>query len=411
MSMSLCTQYSVSGVGVSMGYIAAYSAANRQCSNQYVGTISVALSSAINLSPILLTTVYNIWFLRDGTYQNQDIRGYMLFVSASLGIVHLFGCVVFLIPLQDSENITDTDRLLDNKSGSYLTIDDTVQELSTLHGPEEIAKIYENHDHQNSADCETSAAQITLHDPEEIVKVYENKDHQNRVDSEKPAAHVNGVPPNDCGNSELRPPGIMDIFKSPLFHLTVWTASILLSLKYIVINNISTITRSLSLNSYETILPYIPHVTSIICKPLLGFVSDSTEKYVPRIWYLITASVMVALVFVVAIFALDRIWVFIPALIVWPIFADAGYLQYAIYTRVFGKKYFNINTGISATMLALAMFMEELCFNGNYKLHVSDDGVCYGLKCFTGEFELGIVLCMLCLASFVAYVFVCKRQM
>ena len=62
---------------------------------KYAATITGSITTAESVGPLVFSGIYNGIFLRDGTYEQQDLRGFMLCLALSSAIVNLMGTWFF----------------------------------------------------------------------------------------------------------------------------------------------------------------------------------------------------------------------------------------------------------------------------------------------------------------------------
>ena len=199
------------------------------------------------------------------------------------------------------------------------------------------------------------------------------------------------------------------VLRSPRFHLTVWPAGILLGLKFIGLNNISTILNSYDLSKYEANSPFIP-AGAILFKPLIGFLSDYTKERFSGAWYLLAAAAAFIFWFIVAIFALDNFVVFCFVIIMWCVAADTAYVQPGIFMEEFGKKYLGMNMSCIMCTSAFFIFIPQAWFSAIYKAHAGPDGLCYDSHCFTLSFLIGGIVAAACGVCFCCYLCLRRKQ-
>ena len=321
--------------------------------DRYIGIVINTLMTATNIGPISLILTYNYIFMKDGSYELQDIRGFFLSLAMFFLVVNCFAVVVYKIPLED-EDISESTNLLSPQQHQTRGGDNSGLEIA---------------DEMN---------QHVLNDLGSHGNSGENL-HQTHVYTLK------------------------EVLRSPRLHLTVWPAGILIALKFIGISNISTILNAYGLSKYEANSPFIQPAGSLLFKPLIGFLSDYTKEYFSRAWYLIAAVVVFIFWLIVAIYAWDNFAVFCVVLIMWGVASDAAYVQPGIFMDEFGKEHLGMNMSFLMCTIAFSVFIPQAWFSAIYKAHSGPEGLCYGNQCFTLSLILDVIVTAACGLCFCCY--------
>ena len=326
--------YCVSGIGVGLSFLPAMAAPMKVFKGKYAATITGSITTAENVGPLVFTAIYNVFFLRDGTYDQQDLRGFMLFVAFLSAIVNLMGTWFF----GWSESLTDPDI---NDEATYLV-------TSERSGKEPYLE------DKPSSNLESCAAQ-------ENANTSSNCDREPRI--------------------EITPLRMVCNVK---FQAMLWSGITLNSLKYYCIYNVNVILVSLHQEQYELIVPYIPHATSVVFKTLMGFLIDNCLQSVPLVYYLIFSGVADVLFFVLAAFWIDNIHLLMVAILFWTIAGDLGIIVEPLMNiEQFGLSMVAINWGFFLAVWTTMVFSIQLIFAKTYNHHADpNSGLCFGGSCF-----------------------------
>ena len=339
----------IPGFGLSTITVPSFSALNHKFPARYIGVVINTLTTATNMGPIFLVMIYNYFFLKDGSYDKQDIRGYFLFLCVFFLVANILAILVYKCRVsQECEKCSDSMEL-----------------LST--------------DFQDDCNPETPILET---------------DEATRIKRTGKGALLYSDSLDDFGIKHEYT--LKEVLQSPRFHLTVWPAGILLALKFVGVSNISTLLHAYGLQRYEATAPFIQPAGSVMFKPLLGYLSDCTKERFSRAWYLAVAAIVHICCFIVAIFALNNFVVFCVVNIGWAVASDTAYIQPGVFSDIFGKKYFGLNMSFLMCIDAFFMFIPQTWFSAIYDNHAGPDGLCYGNQCFTLSLILGAVVALLC---------------
>ena len=329
----------VSGVGAGMSVTAAFTATMRQFRGHYVATVYGGLSTSTNGIPLLLTLIYDIFFLKDGSYEHQDIQGYFLFLAIATIISHMMGVAVFGLPTVEESDYEPFQNTNDanNPNGNDFNINDI--------------------------------------------------DERKPVTDDSTTYRTSGCPDSTAPNYSPT-----QMLKSPHYAPVVFASGILLCLKYISLNNLNTMLVSFGLPQYEASLPFLSPASAIILRPIFGVLADWTQAYFSRAWYLYLSVCMHLVSFIISFFKADNIYVFSAALIMWTFASDtANTIGSAVITDDFGLAVFSVNVGIHMTIFAVLASALQCVVGVMYETHVPDGGTsCVGLICFRETFVMGI---------------------
>ena len=262
----------ISGIGVGLSFVPAMAAPMKIFKGKNAATITGSISMAENVGPLVFSAIYNVFFLRDGTYEQQDLRGFMLWLALSSAIVNMMGTWFF----GWSESLTDHDI---NDEATYLVT------------------------------CERYGKQ-----PPQEDKLSCNLESSATEENDHTLSHCDRDP-----RPEITP---LRMACSVKFQAMIWSAITLCSLKYYCVYNVNVILVSLHQERYELIVPYIPHATAVVFKTLMGLVLDNCLQSVPLVFYLIFSGVTDVLFFVLAAFWIDNIHLLIVAIFFWTIAGD-----------------------------------------------------------------------------------------
>ena len=322
-----------------MSSMAATTATVRQFQGKSMATITGGLTSSTACFPLLLMTIYNVYFFRDGSYVNQNIRGYFLCIFVATTVAHVIGVVVFGLPSVDNS---------DNKPFQYT----------------ENAKL------SNGCDSKISYT------------------------DERKSVVEDSTTPASIDEPSLRTPNYtpVEMLKSPRYIPVVLASGLLGSLKYLSVNNLNAMLVSLGLSQYEASLPLLVPVSGIINRPIFGIFADWTRQYFSRAWYLCMSAGLHLMCFLIALYKADDIYVLSASTVVWIIASDsAATIEPAVIADDFGNDVFSVNLGIQTSMVALAAFATQYAAATMYEVHVPDGSTtCFGLVCYSGTFAMSI---------------------
>ena len=342
---------------MSLGVISAFSVVNRQFPHRHMAAVLGALGTYASGGPLIWTTLYYGLFHQGPSYEQQNIRGYFLSLASCSVLIHVAAVITYGFPtIVDAGPVGDKMYLLISKK--------------TKHDHEKLNdtnKLKENH---NCNTAETNTENI----PDRTI---------------------------DCQH------GIIDLLRDPRFHLSVWPSGFIASVKYLGSNNLSAFLRSFNFSQYEILLSYIPPITLLIIKPILGVVSDMTSPYFSRAWYLLTSAILQLLLFILSIFYLDHVVVFAVVLVFWTIGSELACLQLVLYEDVFGKSNFSFNVSILVGSVAGFSFLGQAIFGISYSSKTPRTGyagACFGLNCFVMTFVSYVVVITPCIVTFMAYI-------
>lgn len=349
-----------SGMGSGMSIIPALTATSRLFSERYIATVIGGITTGGNVGPLFYTLCYNTWFLGDGSYDGQDIRGYFLFVPISQCVTHALGLLTFGLTLWEENELSEDTRLI-------------------------------KHNNKKKADSEIH----TIHLNEMKTTCAEDEMQESMKNT----------------STAMSPAVKMTLSSS--FQLNMWVGGILLTLKYIGINNLNAILLSLGLQKYEVHLPYLSPVTSLILKTPVGLVADYTRDKFSRAWYYIISSVLMIIFFIMAAYASNNIYVISFSLVCWSLGSDTALtVQPAIHTDDFGKAYFSINSGMFLGLWAMMCFVAQIAFSVSYGANINTDaGVCYGLQCYNQLFWICAGIAAICILLTALYLYLLSRRL
>ena len=330
---------SISGVGAGLSAITGVTATMRQFQGKYVATIMSGLITSVNSTALFLTLVYDVFFFKDGCYENQNIQGYFLCLSTATILCHTMGVVVFGLSTVDESH--------------YIPFQDT-EDASGSNGHDDILG--------------ATVERKTTFDNDMSHGTFDKLD----------------TTPHDYNPT--------DMLKSFRYAPLVLGTGMLMCLKYISLNNLNVMLASFRLPQYEASLPFIAPVSAVILRPIMGIFADWTRPYFSRIWYLYLAACIHLVCFVMSVYKADNIYVLSVNLILWTFASDtAGTIQPAVVADDFGSGVFSVNVGIEMTIFAIFAFSVQSMAGAVYDAHVPEDNTsCFGPNCFRETFEIGI---------------------
>ena len=320
-----------------MSVVSSVTATMRQFRGKYVATIVGGLISSTNSIPLLLTLIYDVFFLRDGSYENQNIQGFFFCLSVATILSHVMGTVVFGLPT----------------AGTYDYMPLSHTENTRVPNIESINPV---NDGERKPVLEDGMTRKTIHRPDQATPNYSPR----------------------------------EMLQSPRYTILILGSSMIMSMKYIFSNNLNAMLASFGLYKYETSLPFLAPASAVILRPVFGIFADWTRPYFSRAWYIYLSAGMQLVCFVMLIFKADNIYV-LSAVLVFGTFASdmVSTIQPAVIADDFGSDVFSVNFGFHATLFAMEIFVVQYVIGVVYETHVPEgSGNCFGLICFRESFRI-----------------------
>ena len=175
------------------------------------------LTTAGNLSPLIYTACYNTWFIGDGSYENQNIRGYFLFLTISIFVSHSLGIYTFGLELVSEDTPTEKSSLIKNGP-----LDQNEHNLSNAHGNVEVSA------------SDVGAKVVATQGLTPVNAKVDTRSKYNTGESSDGTCKANDVP-----EPSSEPYSALKMVRSARFQLIMWPGMFLLALKYIVLNNLN----------------------------------------------------------------------------------------------------------------------------------------------------------------------------
>ena len=340
------------GTANGMSLVATLSAVIRVFNGRLRAVVLALIVSAADVGPLIYSLCFELWFkvAPEDYYSRPDIVRYLVLVTASKGLIHLLGILVFSgMPSGDDADVNERTQLV--------TKDNTVD------------KTCDNK-------CDTSDEKT--------------ESEESNGKSQRKLSTYNG----HC--DEL---GIFDVVKKLQFHVIMWPAAVLIGLKFTSAKNLNL--YLLSFKWMETSLPFTG-AASLFCLftlPLVAIISELGSPPFSRSLLLVGASIIAIICYITAIYYLDNIYILSLNVMFWTLSADIALaLQPLLHIDEFGDQTFVINNGFLLAGMAVVMAVSQYWFGAFYRLNwIQDDMVCYGLECYMWTFVVGACITAICL--------------
>lgn len=187
----------------------------------------------------------------------------------------------------------------------------------------------------------------------------------------------------------------LQLLKRTDFHFIFWAYIFCAGLQLMFQNNIGVYLKSYHLEKYTTTFTTLNPIAGVLCKFLIGFISDLIVHKVPRITLLLCMNILQTVILTLCIFFSDNFPVLVITLIGIGFSNGALWcLTPAMVSESFGLKYFGRNWGSIIFGNAFGGWGIQYVFGVIYDnsitlKHTTD---CFGLHCFTWSFTMAAVL-------------------
>ncbi|KAL4229054.1 hypothetical protein ACF0H5_012092 [Mactra antiquata] len=316
---------------------------------KHTGKIVGFLNAFFAGSPSLYSVVYYHIFTHGETtdISNQNFPGFMLFFAISFGVVDLL-CVLCM-------RFTNTNEV------TFIQFEDERKE--------------------------TTSKEVAYPDNRVEIINFARREEQRRLgvgningDSLNQRYDVNSV----TSNTSL---SMIGILLNLDFQLFMWMFAFSSSIGLVYANNLTVISGSLHLDTYNDRLTLIIPLTNAILSAGVGLFSDYLKDRLPRLWIMIFACIC---------FAVSQVLVFLLAkslgfLVLSAILVGTGIaVVWSVGPTIVREKFFvgNLgrNWGITILLAALIGFAAQEAYGAFYD-HYATSGSskhCYGMKCVRG---------------------------
>ncbi|XP_033764317.1 probable transporter MCH1 [Pecten maximus] len=187
----------------------------------------------------------------------------------------------------------------------------------------------------------------------------------------------------------------IELIKRTDFHFLFWAYLFCAGLQLMFQNNIGVYLKSYNLENYTTLFTTINPIAGVVCKFLVGYISDIVIEKVPRVGLLLFFNIIQTAILILCIFFSDKLVMLVVVLI------GIGFSNGALWcltptmvSEFFGLKYFGRNWGTIIFGNAFGGLGIQQMFGVIYDNSISIKGMkdCYGLHCFTWSFAFVSVL-------------------
>lgn len=205
------------------------------------------------------------------------------------------------------------------------------------------------------------------------------------------SASVNDIPETEATRGVTG----SKLLKRTDFHFLFWAFLFCAGLQLMFQNNISVYLKSFDLEQYTTLFTTINPIAGIVCKLLVGWVSDIVIEKLPRIGILFFFNIAQTVILALCVFFADKLAMMVVVLI------GIGFSNGALWcltptmvSEYFGLNYFGRNWGSIILVNAFGGLGIQQVFGVLYDYNIPTGGgtECYGLKCFTWSFTIAAVL-------------------
>lgn len=371
----------ICGLGSVFTYMVALNTNVINFEKKDTGKIVGLLNAFFAGSPSVFASIYYKLFRKDnGNYgSHHDFPGLMILFAVSFAVVDLL-CIIFL-------------RIIRNeKTVGYVPFKNEINRDNTV---------------------EHASTRINAADGAEVLNVTRNyesmsnnpKQHGDEIIKTK---HENGI--------DARSTSLKEILMSVDYQIFVWFVAFSSSVGLIFVNNITVISKSVHLNSYDDRLTIIVPITNAVLSVTVGLFSDFIQNKLPRIWilifsglcFLLSQILIYAFADVLALLVLSAVLVGFGVSILWSL--SPTVMQEKFYVGNLGR-----NWGICILIAAVLGFGAQEAFGALYDSKVkhntddTNDNFCSGIACIRGGTAVSIAFGTVSVLLGVLYLF--KQRM
>ncbi|OWF44832.1 probable transporter MCH1 [Mizuhopecten yessoensis] len=187
----------------------------------------------------------------------------------------------------------------------------------------------------------------------------------------------------------------IEMIKRTDFQFLFWGFLFCAGLQLMFQNNIAVYLKSYDLESYTTLFTTINPIAGVVCKFLVGYISDVVVEKLPRVGLLLLFNILQTIILTLCIFFSDKLAILVVALIGIGFSNGALWcLTPAMVSEFFGLKYFGRNWGSIIFGNAFGGLGIQQMFGALYdnSITVKGQSDCFGLHCFTWSFTVVAVL-------------------
>ena len=361
------------------------------------------LSTGANLGPILFTFVYNQCFYGDGTYEDQKLTEYFLFVAFSSTVCNIFA----LLSIAVLEVFVQRNHISIEVCGGVCEFFQNQIRQPILVAPTSSVRRYSS---TGSTNCdEIMHIDLPGKQTEDEQTVCHKKKRSHSLCSNTSTDAIQYVVKSETENTDFgtRPSELTQrqVLLNARLHFILWPSLMLQGLKGMNLGNLASYLESFGQQQYILWLPYVSPAIAIVWKAVLGLASDRLLNIVPRIWFLIPAATMFTMGYILALLWLDHLPCLLVVTVLWTCGADVvPGIAPAIMLEDFGMHTFSCNVGLMYAGSAVTTFLSQLWFGAFYDLYVEDgQTICYGMICYRWSFMVSLVLSVTCVTLLALY--------
>jgi len=423
----LVLYFIIAGTGYGFTYMVGTASNIRNFSVKRRGLVVGVLHAFLSIGPAIVMLVYDEFYIHEYEFINQgkqDVGGFFLFIAVTLGVINFFGILVYDYYPPESEE-DETLRLiisdvLHNQSQSaphkqFCANDDPNENTAPSYynsNPDLHRENSKGGDRVRYDSLKYSATTLSNAHSEggqSGVHQLSGSGWYNNSTTAKKASEFtlsNGHPElKSLEASSHHTQGRVNSLLTLDFHLLYWSFIILLAIQMMFVQNLTIILVSFNEEEYLTIFPYLTPVLGTIVKPLVGYLSDVTSSWLPRIGFIVTGAVMDLFVWIFSIFLIEYISIVLLATTL------ADFAAYFVLTLgpvilidKFGLDTFSRNWGLVITGYAILTGAFLGVFGFVYEEHtLGDSEECYGATCFISTFIICAVVSLLSIILTIIY--------
>ena len=359
----------IAGVGAGLSYIPALSAPMRRFHEKHAASIAGTITTAEAVGPLIYTFIYDTYFSGDGSFLGQDLRGYMLFLPASILVTHLIGLVIFGWYQYDNVEPEMIPIIVKDKHKIRQSIP-----MDDIHNLQSI-------------DSAVASCSSTVQDP------------------------VNDTIERSINESNLECTPIQMI-KTPTFQIMIWSTVLVHNMKLFCIYNVNVFLVSLKMQKYATVLPFLSPASSAVSKTAFGWLIEKLRGRFSLAWYMVIACVINIIFFVLGLIYLSNIYVLAFGIVFWTFASDVALvIEPVMNLEYFGKAMISINYGFFMGLWSAVTFLNQLWFGKAYEFYADPaSGMCYGDHCFRLQQITNLVISLICFGLSIAFYAIDLKQ-
>ena len=202
----------------------------------------------------------------------------------------------------------------------------------------------------------------------------------------------------------------LDLLLLKDFYIITWAFLFAVSIQLTYIPNVTAFTASYSLTHLNYTLTIASPVCACLWKIVIGWISDRTDRYFPRLIYVTAMTFIQLILSLLNIFIGDNHIIFILTIVlVYMSNGCFGSIIPTVMSEYFGVRHFCRNWGFAYFADSLLTSICMTVFGTFYDdaIEVTNSNYCYGLKCFRNFYILASVMSA---TSFVLFCWLYLRE-